>query len=173
MRMSERQQKFYAISIWCLVPVLGIIVAIILIFYAIFNLRSKVFLAVILIEIVLNISITYYMEHEMDRKVFYSPPELVSYDLDNVVAKLELYKTRKGDFPDNLQQLQKEFPNVNIGDTLLRSTISRVKFGYYYYQRKGDKFLLFSTGWDRIPFNDDDIYPHDPLKRDPNILFAK
>jgi hypothetical protein len=133
--MSERQQKFYAISIWCLVPVLGIIVAIILIFYAIFNLRSKVFLAVLLIEIVLNISITYYMEHEMDRKVFYSPPD--------------------------------------IGDTLLRSTISRVKFGYYYYQRKGDKFLLFSTGWDRIPFNDDDIYPHDPLKRDPNILFAK
>jgi len=173
MRMSLRQQKFYAISIWCLIPFFGIIVAIILIFYAIFSLRSKTFLAVILLEIVMNISITYYMEHEMDRKIIYSSPELVSNDLDNVVEKLELYKTRKGGFPESLQQLQKEFPTINIGDTLIWSTISKVKFGYYYYQRKGGKLILFSTGWDRIPFTEDDIYPHDALKRDPNIIFSK
>ncbi len=124
-------------------------------------------------QTVMNISITYYMEHEMDRKIIYSSPELVRNDLDNVVEKLELYKTRKGGFPESLQQLQKEFPTINIGDTLIWSTISKVKFGYYYYQRKGGKFILFSTGWDRIPFTEDDIYPHDALKRDPNIIFSK
>jgi hypothetical protein len=171
--MSARQNKFYAISIWCLVPYFGIIVAIILIFYAIFSLRSKIFLAVILVEIVLNITITYFMFHQMDNRIFSTPPELVSYDLDNVVEKLELYKKIKGSFPDSLQQLKKEFPSVNIRDTLLLSSVSKVKFAYYFYQKKGDKFILFSTGWDRVPFNDDDIYPHDPFKRYPHLRLAK
>jgi hypothetical protein len=121
----------------------------------------------------MNISITYYMEHEMDRKIIYSSPELVSNDLDNVVEKLEIYKTRKGGFPESLQQLQKEFPNINIGDTLLWSTISKVKFGYYYYQRKDGKFILFSTGWDRIPFTEDDIYPHDPFNKYPHLKLSR
>jgi hypothetical protein len=173
MTISERQNKFYAISIWSLVPCFGIIVAVILIFYALFDLRSKVFLAIILLEIALNIVMTRFMIHEARNTITYTPTELVSYDLDKVVEKLQVYKKNKGNFPDSLQQLQREFPELNIADTLLRSSLSRVKFGYYYYRPKGAKFILFSTGWDRIPFNEDDIYPTDPLKRGSNIIISK
>jgi hypothetical protein len=173
MKMSPRQNKFYAISLFCLIPAVGIILSIILIFFAIFDFKSRTFLLVLLLEIGVNISILFYVQNQYKDRILFVPPELVSYDLDKVAEKLEQYKNKNGSYPDSLQQLQKEFPNLNIGDTILRSSISKVKFANYYYQKKSVRYILFSTGWDRIPFNEDDIYPHDSLKKDSSEKLAK
>jgi uncharacterized protein (DUF486 family) len=121
---------------------------------------------VILLEICLNISITFYLFNQLKNRNVDFTYVIVSYDLDNVAKKLQLYKNKNGNFPDSLQQLKSEFPNTNIRDTFLKSTFFKVRPANYYYQKKDDKFILFSTGWDRIPFNSDDIYPNILVKTD-------
>ena len=60
-------------------------------------------------------------------------------DLAYIVCGLELYHARHGSYPDNLEQLTPDFCE-NLPRDLITGEIPR-------YFRKGDEFLLYSTGW--------------------------
>ena len=85
-------------------------------------------------------------------------------DLNTIVRNLELYKLRHQHYPDSLKELEKQDPTLFIVDPLQGRNPAAHKYIYFYYDRKGDNYELFSAGKDGIPHTEDDIYPEKPLK---------
>lgn len=167
---NRKIKKFYYLSLLCLIPGFGIIIAIILICYAIFKFKSiKLFITIILTTIG-GIFLMKLDEYYLKQKIMYGKDfeniavkEAVN-DLDEITQKLERYKLKYGDYPDSLQQLGDESPFFSIKDPLLTRNPKVHKFLYYYYKKTADGYSLFSSGRDGIPNTKDDIYPRTHLK---------
>lgn len=167
---GKRLRKFYYLSLLCLIPGFGILIGIVLLCYAIFVFRNLKLIFVILLTIgagilllkldgyYLSRDLKYGKEHDNDFSL------LAADDLDKIVQHLDLYKLQHGGYPDSLQQLQKQDPTLNIMDPLLGRNSEAHKFINYYYQRKDDSYILFSSGIDGIPNTKDDIYPRKAIK---------
>jgi hypothetical protein len=160
--MTNRQNNFYAFSLFCLVPGLGILLAIIFIFFAIFDLKNKTFLIILLILIPVNIGITILTMHTTKNEVWSDEARvgITKSRLNMIKESLEEYKSEKGEYPDSLYQLKKHDPSVVISDDIMHPSTKPM---YYYNKKSANKYILFSIGEDGIPFTRDDIFP-DTLK---------
>jgi hypothetical protein len=166
---KKRLRKFYYLSLLCLFPILGTLIGIFLLFYAIFVFRSLKLILVILLTMAGGIVLfkvdSYYLKREFD----YGEDSqngfalLARDDLDEIVRELELYKLKYNDYPDSLPQLTKDNFLLPIIDPMQRRNPSDHKH-YFYYEKKGDKYQLFSAGKDGMPNTADDIYPSRPLQ---------
>ena len=84
--------------------------------------------------------------------------------LDSLQVKVEMYKDYSGEYPDSLLELKKIFPTLVIEDPLLEANDMGTGRKNYYYLKKGDTYLLFSSGIDRIPYTKDDLFPRRSLR---------
>jgi hypothetical protein len=168
---SRREKKFYYLSLLCLIPGFGILIGIGLIFFAIFDFRSRRLFFFILASmagglILLKIDMWYfinrvpYFEDAVNGRVMLSAD-----NLDSIDVKLKVYKERTGSYPDSLQELKKVFPNLRITDPILAFNQNLNKQAHeFHYKKEGNSYVLFSVGKDGIPNTADDIYPRRPLK---------
>jgi hypothetical protein len=92
--------------------------------------------------------------------------------LNGLVKELEFYKLKNGSYPDSLEQLPKNQDIFSIYDPLL-SRRPGTKDTKYNYRKTGDTYILFSSGIDRIPHTEDDIYPTDTLNHFSNTDTTK
>lgn len=162
---QRRQKKFSRLSWLCLIPGFGILIGIVLIFYSILEFRSKALffrvLATMAGGILIIVLDNAYLKHDL----YYNADsdgdfaKLDARNLDDLAQTLERYRLKYGNYPDSLPQLKMEYPRVLIKDFLIDRRSEPYKFMYYYYTRKGENYILFSSGIDRIPNTADDIYP--------------
>lgn len=153
-----------------MIPAFGIIIGIVLIFYAVFSFKSPrlffTILATMLIGIGIMIADNNHLKHELeygeDAAAAFSI--IAADEIDIIVKKLEVYKLHEGQYPDSLEQLKMVFPEISIMDPLLGRNPKPHKSINYYYKRSGEKYILFSAGIDGIPNTQDDIYPRKPLR---------
>ena len=167
---KKRLRKFFYLSLLCLFPGFGILIGIVLLCYAIFVFRNLKLIFVILLAIGGGILLLKLDEHYLSQELKYGIDTgngfsvLAEDDLDKIVQHLDLYKLQHGGYPDSLQQLKKQDPTLNIIDPLLGRNSAAHKFINYYYQKKDDSYILFSSGIDGIPHTKDDLFPRKPLK---------
>ncbi|HLY69198.1 MAG TPA: hypothetical protein VKR53_05685 [Puia sp.] len=161
--MTNRQNNFYAFSLFCLVPVFGILLAVVFIFFAIFDLKNKTFLIILLFLIPVNVAFTLFAQHRFEN--FMQSDEfqvsLTKGLLFEVKRNLSEYRKNYGQYPDSLSQLKKANPYLEIRDIGMHP-VTKIS---YYYKKNKDNYVLFSTGEDAIPFTGDDIFS-DTLTRD-------
>lgn len=81
--------------------------------------------------------------------------KIAQFQLNALVKDIEYYKLQEGNYPDSLKQMEK--PNVIIYTE--DPTQSELKDSDYNYKKIGEKYILFSSGSDRIRNTADDIYP--------------
>ena len=168
---NRREKKFYYLSLLCLIPAFGIFIGIGLIFFAIFDFRSRRLFFFILASmagglILLKIEMWYltnvlpYTEAAVNGRVMLS-----AANLDSIDAKLKVYKERTGSYPDSLHELKRVFPNLSITDPVLAFNPNLKKQAdEFHYKKEGNSYVLFSVGKDGIPNTADDIYPWRPVK---------
>ena len=72
--------------------------------------------------------------------------------MNNLIKDIEFYKIQNGEYPKTLNDLD----SYSIYDP---TQDSKGKNNCFNYKLIGDKYLLFSSGIDRIPNTKDDIYP--------------
>ncbi len=77
-------------------------------------------------------------------------------ELNADFKSIEFYKLQHGHYPDSLQQIEDIKGNVWIIDPI---THKDLRSGYFFYQKTGDKYWLFSVGKDGEPFTADDVFP--------------
>ncbi len=84
-------------------------------------------------------------------------------ELDELEESIEIYRLKYGKYPDNLFQIKKENKSISIIDPIsqfgFRSAIPR----NFYYVKRGNSYIIFSSGIDGIPNTSDDIYPRKPI----------
>lgn len=163
-------RKFYFLSLLCLFPLYGIIVGVILSCYAIFKFKSlPLFLTILGMTIggwfVFKLD-SYYLQQDLKygKDVGNLFALQAADDLDQIAQRCEKYKLKYGNYPDSLQQLKKEYPSLEIMDPLLGRNSAAYKSINFHYEKKGQGYLLFSSGIDGIPNTSDDIYPRKNLK---------
>ena len=152
-------------SILCLVPVFGTAFGIVLLYFAIWKFKDRKLVLCLASTITISILVGLQLNHNLTQEIKYDKGAaklmaLVAADeLNRIAIKLELYKLKYKDYPDSLEQLKKEYPQIHLEDPLLTRNPEIHKMLYFYYRRVGDKYELFSSGIDGIPRNQDDIFP--------------
>lgn len=172
---KRRLKKFYYLSLWCLFPGLGLLIGIVLLFYAVFIFKNIKSVLLILLTMAGGFGIIKLDPANLRNDMLYGKDSenryslLARSELDIIVKNLELYKLKHQRYPDSLKQLKKDNPGpVFIIDPLQARNHARdpiaYKFIYFYYIPKDTTYELFSAGVDGIPHTQDDIYPQTPLK---------
>jgi hypothetical protein len=167
---DKKLRKFYFLSLLCLFPGLGILIGIVLSYFAIFKFKSVALFLVILGMTVGGFFLikvdSYYLRNRMRYgKDSENLDILLARDgLDEIAKSCESYKLKHGEYPDSLQQLKKENSFLSITDPLLDRNPKAHKFLNYYYKKTDQGYILFSSGVDGIPNTKDDIYPRKNLK---------
>jgi len=168
---TQKKNKFFYLSFLCLIPALGILIGIFLLFFAVFEFKSKRLFFTTLITMAGGILLlkldTAYLKHDLmyGKDAASGFAMVAANDLDVIAKELDLFKIRYGKYPDSLLELKKFYPEIHIRDPLLNRDKELLNSSdYYHYQNNGDKYILYSVGIDGIANTNDDIYPRKPLK---------
>ena len=147
----------YKLGYLGIIPLVGFFVGIALTLYGIFRYKDRKFtligIASMLFTVILYSS-DYYISYSTDtgKKGW---EKLTQTLLNNLIKDIEYYKLQKGSYPESLNELEKSNETVIINDP----TQARQTEDYFNYQKVGEKYILFSSGSDRIKNTADDIYP--------------
>jgi hypothetical protein len=145
----------YWLGLLGLIPLIGFFVGIGLLLYGIIKYKSKkliiIGIACMIYTIIVYLTIFYV---GFKSKVFSEMwKEHAQMQLNTLVKHIEYYKLENGTYPDSLQQLESKDEFIFLTDP------TQSMGTYYNYKNLGDKYLLFSSGTDRIPNTEDDIFP--------------
>lgn len=151
----------YFVGLLCLIPLIGAFAGFVLIILGLVHYKDKVFVIMgaigIIITVALYGSMFYSMQHSSFAKDGFA--QITQTQINDLVKNIEFYKLQNGAYPDSLQQLDTKDSFVSIYDTMNDLDMSNKKATPYHYQKKGNKYLLFSVGVDGKPDTRDDIYP--------------
>jgi len=97
--------------------------------------------------------------------LFKQPDEqMAQTDLNALVKDIEFYKLQHNQYPDSLAQLDMKDSFTSIDDPIFSFRhMGDRKTVLFNYKRIGNKYTLFSSGWDGKPHTADDIYPNMPI----------
>jgi hypothetical protein len=169
-KQTAKIKRFYYLTLFCLIPAIGVLVAIVLSVYAIARFKSIPLLLTIILMTAGGFGLakldSLYLKNRMktSKDVENNLILLVQNELDDIVECLQKYKIRHGHYPDSLQQLERGTAFLSVKDPLLGRHPEAHKTFYYNYYKTTEGYVLFSSGADEIPNTTDDIYPRKPLK---------
>lgn len=151
----------YFLTALCFIPFLGIIQGFIFLGLGIFKFKDKWFIIVAAIGLLIGSAVTLYIENILNN-VCVKPgmKGIAEIELNETMRNLEIYKMHYGTYPESLKQL----PSTN-GMTFIYDPIQSdgknnsenlIEFNY---KKVDEKYILFSSGFDKIPNTADDIFP--------------
>ncbi len=153
-------KPIYFIGLLCLIPLIGAITGFVLIILGIAHFKDRVFIIMgaigILITVAVYGSLIYYTQNSS--LVADGFADMSQTELNDLVKSVEFYKLQNGAYPDSLQQLETKNSSVSIYDPV-QGINGDKKALVFQYQKKGNKYLLFSVGKDGKANTKDDIYP--------------
>ena len=156
-----------------LIPLIGGLVGLAMILLGVFRYKDKKLIligaAALLFTVAIYSSIFYYFERSQSFRENFSA--FCQPYMDELVKSIEFYKTENGHYPGSLDELTKSSNLVRIDDPISQSKADNNK--QFYYKCLGDKYVLFSSGVDRIPYNADDIFPSPDLLNNSRIGLVK
>jgi len=145
----------YWLGLLGLMPLVGFFVGIGLLFYGIIKYKDKkliiIGIACMVFTVIVYSSLFYVgFKSDFGKKAW---EEHAQMQLNTLVKHIEYYKLENGKYPDSLQQLESTNEVIFLNDPTQSMNT------YYNYKNLGDNYLLFSSGTDRIPNTEDDIFP--------------
>jgi hypothetical protein len=156
----EKNKPPYLLGLLCLLPLIGALVGIALIFYGIFRYKDKFLIAIGSFGIIFTICIYFFLFQNLKygSEATKSFAKISQKELNNLVKHVEFYKLQNNKYPDSLEQLEPDGTFLIQDPLLIRKMDKTIKTDFQ-YKRIGDKYTLFSVGIDGIPNTADDIYP--------------
>jgi len=161
---KNKKNSPYLLGLLCILPLIGGFVGLGLLLLGIFKYKDK-WLAIIgasgiIFTILVYFSLFYYMKNgDLSKKGF---ADLSQQQLNELVKTIEYYKLNNGVYPDSLQQLQKTNKYLIIVDAI--QAVQKRSNVNYNYQKLENKYILFSSGQDGIPYTKDDLFPQVSIK---------
>jgi hypothetical protein len=156
---NKKPKPPYIIGWFCLIPVIGFFVGLSLVFRGIFKYKDKRLILVGVFGLVFTPLIYGFQIYESRYTTFGKQGwEILSQKgMVELVRGIEQYKIKYGQYPDSLQQLAKHDFTALINDPI--QSYQYREYTIYNYQRVGNKYVLFSSGEDGIPYTADDFFP--------------
>jgi hypothetical protein len=151
----------YLLGILCIIPLIGLFVGVFLIYYGLAKYKNRTLTLIGIAGVIFTVALYGYLFLDLrygkeTARGFARNSQII---VTHLATEIEMYKYKKGSYPDSLEQLLLDDPLANIYDPLLIMQMNRKAKNTFFYQRAGDKYVLFSVGLDRRPNTPDDIYP--------------
>ena len=160
LKIDTQAKTLYYCGLVGLLPPIGLIIGLILIIKGINKYKNPALIFLGVLNILLTLGLLLYFNYELryghkyDNTIIHATKRSM-WDL---ASKLETYKTTNGHYPDNLSQLFSYYHEREINDILQMIKSNSLNKNYNYY-RKGETYILFSSGVDGKPNTQDDVYP--------------
>ncbi len=147
----------YKLGYLCLFPLVGFFVGIGLTLYGIFRYKDRkltmIGIACMLFTVIVYSALFYVgFSSDAGKKGW---AKIAQFQLNALVKDIEYYNLQNGNYPDSLKQMENPNGIIYTEDP----TQSELENSSYNYQKIGEKYILFSSGIDRIRNSADDIYP--------------
>jgi len=158
--LSMQQNSGRHLYYWGLLglfPLVGAFAGLVLIFQGVSRYKDKVLVIIGVADILITICIYSFLYYQVEHgEGQFKKTNIIN--LDVLVKDIENYKLQKGNYPDSLEQLLQIDKFAPINDVFLLRKPESIKTTFN-YQKINDKYALFSSGFDKIPNTNDDIYP--------------
>lgn len=153
-RSSISEEVPYIRGLICFIPLIGAFAGFIFILQGIFKYKDKWFTLIGVFGILFTIVLygTLFPEIWNEKIRNEKNTEHAKVWMNNLIKDIEFYKIQNGKYPKSFDDLD----SYSIYDP---TQDSKGKKNCFNYKLIGDKYLLFSSGIDRIPNTKDDIYP--------------
>jgi hypothetical protein len=151
---SLTEKPNYKQGYFCLIPIIGFFLGIMFVILGIFKFKDKWLIMIGLFGILFTPLLYDALFPELwnagvrDEKNI----EFVKGNMNNLIKDIEFYKIQHGVYPKSLDKIDHPLINDLFQSDKKGSTP-------YNYRVIGDKYILFSSGVDRLPNTVDDIYP--------------
>ena len=159
------------LSAWSLIPFLGVPFALVSIIISLFNLsRSKIPLILgcsgIALTVLIWAAFLYYAEVQRGGTFDHMRVTVAQVQLAFTQSDLLDYKQEHGKYPLHLADLLPNDSTLNLKDPIAPFAKRYQGDSLYCYTAIKDTFVLFSVGFDGVPYTNDDIFP----KADQTVL---
>ena len=143
-----------------LIPLVGGITGIILLFRGIFQYKDAKLVLIGTGCILLTVGVYSYMfyDSEYGKSTGKSFEHVAQMELNNCMKDVEFFKMQHGVYPNSLEQIKANNQLLTIDDPLQTRKFGN-KITKFNYHRVGGNYYLFSSGLDGIPNTSDDLYP--------------
>ncbi len=160
-----RSPRLILFLLLCLLPILGGVLGLGLILYGIYNRNKKPYIAIGIIGIISTIIGIAVLNYKATHRGSFDQARIMMAQntMTSLVKEIEFYKLDFGNYPDSLQMLKKISSHLDLYDPL-QDVNPNLLDKNYYYRLSGNKYYLFSKGFDGIPFTNDDIMPNIIIK---------
>jgi len=142
-----------------LIPLVGAFAGVYLILLGSSKYKNKKLIligsAAVLFTVVVYSSLFYYSMYSTKFRKDFS--HFCQPEMNELIKSIEFYKIENGQYPDSLEEVNDEKLFSHIWDPMAQKETDNKR--QYYYKKAGGKYVLFSSGVDRIPYNADDIFP--------------
>lgn len=151
---SLTEKPNYKQGFFCLIPIIGFFLGIMFVILGIFKYKDKWLILIGLLGIMFTPILYDALFPELrntglrDEKNI----EFVKGNMNNLIKDIEFYKIQHGVYPISLDMIDNPLINDLFQSDKKGSTP-------YNYRVIGNKYMLFSSGVDRLPNTVDDIYP--------------
>jgi len=159
LKNSAIQKPPYLLGLICLIPLIGAFVGLGLLIVGLFRYKDKwlsiIGAAGIAWTILVYSSFFYLFTNSVLVKDSFT--DISQIQLNRLVKDVEFYKLLHGQYPESLEQLQKDDATAVILDPIKGLNIKA--YSAFMYEKVGEKYKLYSVGQDNIPNTKDDLFP--------------
>lgn len=156
--MINSAKHLYRRSWLGLIPVIGVLAGISLVYLSITKYRDKkllMFGALALIPTFL-LYVGLYLYSQSDKvKSEYIP--YAKTKMNKLVKEIEFFNSRYKQYPESLIQLRQEDASIDIWDILSQHGSDHL--AEFNYSKESNGYMLYSSGLDRVAGNKDDVFP--------------
>lgn len=163
----------YFLGLLSIIPFIGVIMGFVLIGLGTFRFKDKWLKIVGVLGLAICTCFTYSVSQKMNNisKVG-ELKSLAQVDMNALMRNLEIYKLHNGSYPEDLNQLQKSNALALIYDPIQSYGEENDEIeDEFNYQKVGEKYKLFSSGFDGKPNTSDDVYP--TLDQNPMLRYGR
>lgn len=169
-QVREINKSPYLLGLLGFIPLVGFFVGVGLTLYGIFKYKDKILTLIGVLCMFFTVFVYSFLFFGMN-KFFNLDKEwtkMSQMQMNSLIKNIEFYKLETGKYPDSLKQLENEKEFVSVSDPIKGMKSDGRSF---YYENLGNKYLLFSSGIDGIPFTKDDVFPTISINK--NIGFVR
>ena len=149
----------YLLGLLCLIPLVGAFVGIGLLLYGILKYKDK-WLSLIGVAGIIWTGLIYGGLYYIPKYTSFGQQgfkNISQMQLNSLVKNVEFYKLSHGHYPDSLKQLLADDKLAPVYDAVQGTKGGTPR--YYNYEKRGERYVLFSSGPDGIAHTKDDLHP--------------
>jgi len=149
----------YLIGLLGILPLIGGINGIIMVVQGLSKYKDTKYVIIGVAGILFTVSIYGFLFYQSTFGTLFNESELqmTRSNLNDLVKKVEFYKLQNNHYPDSLQQVDDD--QMTFMYETMHASFGSHKAVLFNYKRIGNKYILFSSGFDGIPHTKDDVYP--------------